>query len=234
VVSGAKSGEGASAVAVNLAAHFAGAGARSVAIIDGDARFGDVALMLGMAPPELSDQGLEGTAIGRQEVLKLLTPHESTGLMVLSPPRSTAPISAEIEEHTLEVVSTIQALVDIVVLDAPFRLVEAANLLTYADELVMVTDGDIASLKNTLVACRILSRAGRRAANIRLVVNRVRDVNPPDVKAIERLIGADVAALLPKAAEVRESLDTGDPLVSSAPTSAWSQAIAGLASSLDL
>jgi pilus assembly protein CpaE len=230
VVTGAKSGEGASSIAVNLATALAADGTRSVALIEGDARFGDVALMLGLPPAPLDDgAAAAGVDTDRQSVLSMLTPHEPTQLGVLVPPRTTVPIDDNVKQQTVAVISGVQALADVVVLDAPFHLVEAADLLAYADEVVFVTDADLASIKNTMVALGVLDRAGGLREQIRLVLNKVGPDDKPDLAAIERHVGSKVDLILPASAPLAASLDAGVPLLLSAPDDPFARQVKDLA-----
>jgi pilus assembly protein CpaE len=230
VVTAAKGGEGSTAVAVNLAAHLAADPARSVSLVDGDARFGDVALSLGLPPAELVEgDGLADVTPHREQILSLLTPHDRSQLAVLIPPRTTAPIDESMHQRTLEILSGLQALSDVVVVDAPFRLVEVADLLAYADAVVMVTDTDVASLKNTMVGLGILDRAGTLRNEITLVVNKVGKKEKVDVAAVQRHVGCPVAAILPESDALVRSLDDGEPLVLTAPKDPYARAVAELA-----
>ena len=111
--------------------------------------------MLGLPPAPLDDSAAAADVdADRQSMLSMLTPHAPTQLGVLIPPRTTVPIDDSVKQQTVAVISGVQALADVVVLDAPFHLVEAADLLAYADEVVFVTDADLASIKNTMVGAR--------------------------------------------------------------------------------
>jgi pilus assembly protein CpaE len=232
VVTSAKSGEGASAVAVNLAAVLARAGSRRVGLVDGDPRFGDVAVLLGLPAPELAKDEPWALAAGRRAVDEQLVDHPATGLQVLLPTRSAAALDAVTDARFIEVVSSIQAVCDVVVLDAPFRVVELANLQGIADEVVMVTDADIASLKNTLVAVRVLDGSGGLRKHLRLVLNSMSRDRKVERREVEQLVGTAVTAELPQSATLAQSLDDGTPLVVSAPDDAFSQAVSALASTL--
>jgi pilus assembly protein CpaE len=195
IVTSAKAGEGATTVATDVATALADQGERSVALVEGDSRFGDLSLALGLEPPPLGD-GFDSLGADRRAVLDAVVQHEPTGVMVLVPPRSTTPAEDQSSRRVIEVISAVQAVAQVVVVDAPFGLVESAGLLGYADEVLLVTAPDATSLKNAMVAVQILGRAGA-AQVVRLVVNRCTD-DAPELDGIARLVGVGVVGVLPE------------------------------------
>lgn len=236
VVTSAKGGEGVTTVAVNLAVAAAAEGQGTVVLVDGDQRFGDVALFLGLAPPPLGD-GFDGLDGDGPAVLDLLVTHAPSGLAVLVPPRSTRPTAEVDPTRLLGVLSALQAVAATVVVDAPLVLVERADLLTYASELVLVSDLDAASLKNSMVAVQILVRAGAADELVDLVVNRApgnEEEGPSGFGPEEagRLVGVPVVAVLPDDPEASEHQAAGQPLVLARPSSAFATGIRALVTRL--
>ncbi len=236
VVTSAKGGEGVTTLAVNLAVAAAGDGRGTVALVDGDPRFGDVALALGLPPPPLGD-GFDGLGGGGSSVLDLLVTHESSGLAVLAPPRSTRPAAEMDPGRLLEVLSALQGVASTVILDASFALVEAADLLAYATELILVSDLDATSLKNSMVAVQVLVRAGAPEDLVDLVVNRV----PGDGEGApagfgpeeaSRLVGVPVIARLPLVPDASEHQNAGRPLVLAQPVGRYASAVRELVARL--
>ncbi len=233
VVSSAKDGEGATTLAVNLAAALAAYRPGQVALVEGDPRFGDVAMSLGLPPPAVgAGDGFDELATGRQSILEHIVDHPRTGLLVLVPPRSTAPVDQVDDEHVITVVSTVQSLVGTVVLDAPFRLVEVAHLLTYADDVLLVSDTDLTSLKNAMIARQIVGRQGMLDDRVRLVVNCGEAGRSPDVVAVERTVGIPVVGVLPTAEDSPVTDADGVPLVVADPSAPFSRAVVDLARAL--
>lgn len=233
VVTAAKGGEGATTVATNLAVAMAGDGARSVVLVEGDPRFGDVALAFGLPPGELG-QGFDDLATDRQQILAHVRTHDPTGVLALLPPRSTAPVDRASDQHVIEIISAVQAIAHTVIVDAPFRLVELADLLTYADRVLLVTDADPASLKNAMIAVQVMGRAGSNEL-VELVVNRYapsqRDA--PELGDIEQVVGAHVLGTLPPDQEVAVVRGDGSPLMVRQPSGRFAGALRELASALD-
>lgn len=229
VVTAAKDGEGATTVASNLAATLSQGGERSVALVDGDHRFGDVALVMGLPAPPVGN-GFDELGSSRQAVLDAIHLHPGTGVMVLVPPRSTCPAAAVSEARMVEVISAVQAVAQIVVVDAPFAVAEASDLWSYADRVLLVSDLDASTLKNSMIAVRIMERSGVKDS-VEVVVNRW-EPGDPDDHEVQTLVGRPVGARLPAADAVDESHEAGVPLVISQPDNSYSTAIRVLAEPL--
>jgi MinD-like ATPase involved in chromosome partitioning or flagellar assembly len=227
VVTAAKDGEGATTFASNLAAVLADGATRSVALVDADHRFGDVALVMGLPAPAVGE-GFDELGASRQSVLDAIVEHEATGVMVLVPPRSTAPAATVSEPRMVEVVSAVQAVAQIVVVDVPFAVAEAAQLWDYADRLILVSDLDAGSLKNSMIAARVMERSGAPVP-IELVVNRVRDGDADDDE-VRKIVGLPVAARLPAFDDADRNHEPGILPVMSDPEGEYSRAVRAVAS----
>jgi pilus assembly protein CpaE len=233
VVTTAKGGEGATTVATNLAVVLADEGARSVVLVEGDPRFGDVALAFGLPPGEVG-RGFDDLATDRQQILAHLRTHEPTGVLALLPPRSTAPVDRASDQHVIEIISAVQAIAHTVIVDAPFRLVELADLLTYADRVLLVTDTDAASLKNSMIAVQVMGRAGSNEL-VELVVNRHDPSrrSGPDLDDVQALVGAHVLGALPPDEGLAGGWGDGLPLSAREPNGRFARAIRELTAALE-
>ena len=86
-VFGAKGGTGKSTLAVNLAAAVALGGEESVLVLDLDTRFGDIAIMMGVAARHtVADLAVRVDELTPETFRQALAQHES-GAMVLAAPR---------------------------------------------------------------------------------------------------------------------------------------------------
>lgn len=113
-----------------------------------------------------------------------------------------------------------------VVVDCPSGTRADVGLsLHAADASVLVTTPDAAALGDALLV-RELARE-LDAGLVRVVCNRVRDVEDP-VPAVERAVGAP-RCVVPESDELGETLATGDPVVSRAPSGEAARAIHRLA-----
>lgn len=228
VVTAAKGGEGASPVAVNLAAAAAEAGHR-VALAETDPLFGDVAMLLSVALPRERDTApLE---LDADQVRRRVRHHQPTGIDVFLPPRPE-------NRNDLLPPSTVVTLLDVlaedhdvIVLDAPFGLVHDADLVAHADHLLLVTRAALTSLKNAAIAVESLgSPSALQAVVWREGHSRHHHDGPAtDRESIERAIGAPVATVIPDADEAEIVPADGRPLVLREPKHDPSRALSRLA-----
>ncbi|MCU0270968.1 MAG: hypothetical protein MUF83_20305 [Acidimicrobiales bacterium] len=189
VVTGAKAGEGASTVAINLAATLAASGDERVTLVDADGSLGDTALYLGLPPPSRAGAGtpgLDDDGIGAPSV-----DHEPTGLRVVLPSAEETETPRMTSERLLSILVALEDRTDIVVVDAPLEVMLAANLEAYARAVLVVSSARTASLKNTLIAQHLIGDA----ATVSLLLNAVQ--SKLDRSAIEHAVGLPIVGVLP-------------------------------------
>jgi Mrp family chromosome partitioning ATPase len=179
VVTAAKAGEGATTVAINLAAAAARAGARTV-IIDGDPVFGDAALML----------GLPIAATGTRT-------HAETGLRLIVTPAPERPFDPTDDADLGEAIGAVTAgtsprtAADLVIVDAPAPLVQRTGLAAVADQVLIVCAARLSGVKNARVLIDALP-----VVPLGVVLNRADHSRLPE-QTVAQMLGADVVAELP-------------------------------------
>ncbi len=224
MVCSAKGGTGVTTVALNLAAALAAEG-RSVALCDADPVFGDIALNLGMKVPAPVELGDLPKKLQPEEVAESLTVHEPTGVKVLSAFRANMPLHQLPEDLVLATFSGLQLAAEIVVVDVPAPLVNAAEYLIHADELFFVATTDVASLKNLRVARQLMADAGLPVGKAWLVLNRIRAINDFEPSMYEQIVGLPVVSGLPDTTAVQHAADSSTPLVSQSPRDGAAKAL---------
>ena len=209
VVTGAKAGEGATTVAINLAAAAARAGRRAV-IVEGDPVFGDAAMMLGVPI----------TAVGMRT-------HAETGVRLQVVPAPERPFDPPDDDELAHAIGEIRSgsshhnAADLVLVDAPAPLVHRTGLAALADQVIVVCAARLSSVKNA----RMLIDAFP-VVPIGVVLNRVDHRRLPEEK-MEKLLGADVLAELPYTDDLEPGrFDTVPGLVPE--RSAYARALAAL------
>lgn len=191
VVTSAKGGEGVTTVAANLAASMAHAGARRVALAEGDPDFGDLTMLLGA--PEAGHRRIHGPP-DAGTAWEMGVVHERTGMRLVVPRVETGSASAGQAAVVVDTLAALQATTDVIVLDAPLELVLDAELTELASLVFLVTTERGTSLKNAVVA----SKALWRPRNLHLVLNETgRHGREPKRREIEHAVGLDVWATLP-------------------------------------
>jgi pilus assembly protein CpaE len=228
---GAKAGEGATTVAVNLALTMARSDAGPVALIDADPNFGDVAFLLRLRAPDPVERR-DQQVLSRARAVALAQRHDS-GLTVFIPPRVAGQFAMPPTESYVNLIEAAQQTATTVIIDAPFWAVIDHGLHAYADLVVLNTLDDLASLKNAAIATAALGRD----EHVRVVVNRVdpegrgilRRQDGPGEQDIERALGCDVIKRIPELREVDRQGATGDPVVLRCPSGPFADTMRDLA-----
>ncbi|NQV07301.1 AAA family ATPase [bacterium] len=230
VVMAGKGGSGKTITAVNLAVCLAGRDVGGVAIVDADLQFGDVALLLQLEPTvTVVEAAARIEETSEAELDAMLLAHES-GVRVL--PAPLLPVSAEQlpAKHVVHVIQRLQHLYQFVVVDtAPIFDDQLLELLTHADDVIIVVDMDLPSVKNARIALDALRNGGVPMDRIRLVVNRVNSKARLDLVELERSLGLRVFGAIPSDRIIPQSVNEGIPAVGLAPKSKVGKAFMELA-----
>lgn len=231
VVMAGKGGSGKSVVATNLALALTfAAGEDAVAIVDADLQFGDVALLLQMDPVRnLAEVALQVEDLSEARLDALLLCHES-GLRVLPAPLQPAAADSIPGKSVVQVVEKLRRLYPFVVVDTGGVLDDVLlTLVDHADDVIVVVDMDLPSVKNARVALDILRAGGYPMERLRLVVNRINSKARLDLVELERSLGLRTAAAIPSDRLVPQSVNEGVPVVALSPRSRVARAFTHLA-----
>ncbi len=230
VMSG-KGGSGKSITATNLATALAErSGEDKVVIVDADLQFGDVALMLQVDPTrtivDVADV-IEDLTESRLDALLLW--HDS-GMRVL--PAPLVPTAAERvgPKVVLRVMEMLRGMYDFVVVDTPPIFDDALiTLLEHSDDVLMVVDMDLPSVKNAKIALDTLRAARFDMNRLDVVVNRSNSKARLDLGELERSLGEEIAASIPSDRLIPQSVNEGIPAVAFSPRSKVAKAFHALA-----
>jgi len=211
-VLGLKGGSGKTLTAINLAVSLAKAG-RSVAIMDLDLQFGDVALAMGMNPVRtMYDLVRSGGSVDAQKLEDFLVVHPSGARALLAPVR---PDQASVitVSFLAEVQRLLAEMFEFVVIDTPpsFSPEVIAAVDSSTDALVVVMR-DTLSLKNTKLGLETLERMEYDRRRVKILLNRANTnvgIERDDVLAI---LGRDVDILLPSHRDIARSINQGVPI----------------------
>jgi pilus assembly protein CpaE len=229
VVCSAKGGVGCTMMATNLALKFHSEDTPAL-IIDGDLRFGDVALFLNLPQRHsMADLAPYLDELDAELADEVLATH-SSGLRVLAAPPTLEDAEAISVEAMKRVVDYLLGRFSYIVVDASTgfdRYTEA--MIEMADVVVAVMAPEMSSIKNTNKLYGVLHDIGFPRENVCLVLNGVDRRDAINARQISEHLKTDVAAEIPYDRQtVLLSINKGDPLMQAGKTQPLARQFMGL------
>ena len=233
-VFGAKGGIGKTTISSNLAVALAGEAHQSVALVDMDTRFGDVAITMDI-PVErsIADLARNLDNVDRQSLKEYLVEHES-GVHILPAPTRPSDWRNLTARHVRDGVDVLAQTHDFVILDTPGTFNEiVAAAIEVGTMILLVTTLDMASIKDTVLALEMLhERFGNDEERIKVVLNRAGVDTGVREKDVERTLDSPLWWRIPQDNEVVKAAQLGRPIVMSRPNTKVSLEIREMARAL--
>jgi pilus assembly protein CpaE len=224
-----KGGSGKTTVATNLAVALAARAPSTVAVVDFDLQFGDVAAALALTPEQGLADVARTTALDATTLKVFLTPHPS-GLFALCAPETPAEGDELRYDHAASALRTLAGSFPTVVVDTAAGLDEyALAAIEQSTDLLFVCPLDVAAVRSLRKELDALDRLGMTDARRHLVLNRADarvGIEPGDV---ENVLGMRADVSLPSSRAVPFSMNAGTPVVGTDPRSAVARALQDLA-----
>src|SRR5688572_17700404 len=212
-----KGGCGCSLIAANLAM----LQNTPTALVDLNLQSGDLELLLGVKPKFSLADVVENRDRLDDALLASYLTQRSKNVSLLA-----APITAESAEdieprHIYEVMELLRQRFDSVIIDTPHSFdAVTISALDHADQILMVLTLEIHAIRSTRRALEIFDRLGYPRKKIRLVVNRWSKSVELDQKQVESFLGERVIGFVQSDYRAAvNSINLGQPLIDSAPTS---------------
>ncbi len=224
-----KGGSGKSVVSTNLSVAAATHAGRKTLLIDLDLQFGDAAIMLGLAPDNTVRELLGTPTALDGEKLAVYTERHSSGVDVLPAPMS--PEDAELvgEEAIRTLLRVARETYDLVVVDtAPFFYGPMLATLDQTDELLLLCNPDVPTLKNVRLTLKTLELLSFPEERLRIVLNRA-SANLMDRGDVEAALDRKVDWLLPLDPSVPLAVNGSTPAVLARPDAPFGVAMLELA-----
>lgn len=211
-VLGLKGGSGKTLTAVNLGVSLAQAG-HSVALMDLDLQFGDVALAMGLSPMRtIYDLVRSGGSLDADKLEDFLMEHPCGARALLAPVRPdqaamiTVPFLADVQRLLGE-------MFEFVVVDTPPNFApEVINAVDTSNDVVVVAMRDTLSLKNTKLGLETLERMEYDRRRVKILLNRANTNVGIDREDVLAILGRNVDIHLPSAREITRSVNQGEPI----------------------
>ena len=233
-VFGAKGGIGKTTISSNLAVALAGEAHQTVALVDMDTRFGDVAITMDI-PVErsIADLARNLDNVDRNTLKDYLVVHES-GVRILPAPTRPSDWRNLNARHIRDVVDVLAQTHDFVILDTPGTFNEiVAAAIEVGTMILLVTTLDMASIKDTVLALEMLhERFGNDEERIKVVLNRAGMDTGVREKDVEQTLDSALWWRIPQDNEVVKAAQLGRPIVMARPNSKVSVEIREMARAL--
>lgn len=229
-----KGGVGKSMVAVNLATVLAQRSTRPVVIVDADLQFGDVCLMLDVAPRHTVLDALDARDQLDPALLRsLLSVCPSSGLLVLAAPLEPG-FADQIDAAGMgRVVDLLREMCGHVIIDTCAAFNEVVlGLLDSSDDIVVVAGMDVPSIKNVKVGVQTLRLLNLSVNKVKLVLNRADSKVGLDVGDVERTLALKADVMLASDIIVPQAVNKGVPVVIEAPRSRVARGLQQLAAAV--
>lgn len=216
----AKGGSGTTVVATNLALLLNRIQDKKVVLVDADLQFGDVCLVLQLEPKfTMVNAAHELHHLDGELLESLLTEHPS-GLKVLAAPLEPAFADDITTAGLMHMIEILQENYDYILVDTASMLDELIlSLVEKSDQVLMVVDMDLPSVKNAKLALDTLRLLKFSTGAVSLVMNRSNSRSKLDNKEIEAALKISIDAAVPSDALVAASVNEGRPVVESEPKS---------------
>jgi pilus assembly protein CpaE len=225
-----KGGTGKSVLATNLAVALTAGGQRSVCLVDLDLTFGDVAIMLELAPDRTIAAAIPvADRIDDVGFRTLLTRHRSGVDTLLAPVQP-----AEAEQVSRDLIAELLYLArgsfDHVVIDCASTLNDQMlAALDAAHHFVLITTPELPALKSLRVTLDTFDLLDYPKDRRTVVLNRADSKVGLTLSDVERAIRMPISAHVPSSRDVPTSINRGTPIVFDQPNHPVSAAIKDLA-----
>ncbi len=227
-----KGGAGKSVIATNLGVALAQRSEKPVCLVDADLQFGDIAVMLKLAPQHtIVDAVSSLDRLDPSLLQSLLITHESSGLKILPAPLEPAFADQIGAAEMVRIIEVLKSFCSYVIVDTPAYFNDVVlGMIEISDDVLLVAGMDIPNIKNVKIGLQTLRLLNTPMEKLRLILNRANSKVKLDVTEVERTLQVSADILIPSDIVVPQSVNRGVPVVQSAPRSGVAKSLEELAS----
>ena len=227
-----KGGAGKSVLAVNLATVLARRSDKPVVLVDADLQFGDIAVMLSLAPHHTIVDAVGSLDRLDAELLQqYLLRHQPSGLLILPAPLEPSFAEQITAEEIMQIVAILRTFCSFVAIDTPAYFNEVVlAIIEDSDEILLMAGLDIPNIKNVKIGLQTLRLLNLPLEKVHLVLNRANSKVKLDVSEVEKTLQIKAEGLIPSDVVVPQSVNKGTPVVIDAPRSGVAKSIEQIAS----
>jgi pilus assembly protein CpaE len=191
-----------------------------VVIVDADLQFGDICIAMQIDPVHTIVEASRELEELDEELLRSLLSTHASGLKVLAAPLEPSLADEVSTQAVVRTLGLLKRMFDYIVVDtAPFLDEPVLSILERSDDVLLVVDMDLPSVKNAKLALDTLKLIKYPFERMKLVLNRVNSKARLDIGELERSLQLDVQAAISSDKLVPRAVNEGEPAVSLYPRS---------------
>jgi pilus assembly protein CpaE len=216
-----KGGAGKTVTATNVAMTLgAWTSPERVVVMDADLQFGDVCLAMQIDPRTSMVDIARNLEKLDEPLMESVLARHSSGMRVLPAPLEPALADEVSTQAIVRMLAMLKGMFDYVVIDtAPFLDEPVLSILERSDDVLLVVDMDLPSVKNAKLALDTLRLIKYPMEKISLVLNRSNSKARLDIEELQRSLGLTVKAAVLSDKLVPRSVNEGVPVVALYPRS---------------
>jgi len=209
-----KGGTGKTVLATNLAVTFAKHEDKRTLMLDLDLQFGDAAIMLGLKPEKTIYDLVSAPGELDPEKLSGYTTRHASGLDILPAPLRPEDAELVTEAKIGRLLEVARSSYDLIVVDtSPFFHGPMLATLDQTDELLLLCQLDVPSLKNVRLSIQTLEMLSFPMRKVRIVLNRANSKVGMKESEVEAALEQRIAFRIPSERAVPISVNKGLPLI---------------------
>jgi pilus assembly protein CpaE len=226
-----KGGAGKSVIACNLAVILARRADKPVVLVDADLQFGDIAVMLKLAPQHtIVDAVASSDRLDAGLIQNILVKHEPSGVYVLPAPLEPQFADQISAPEMIQIIELLRTFASYVVIDTPAHFNDVVlGLIEISDDVLLVAGMDIPNIKNVKIGLQTLRLLNTPMSKLHLILNRANSKVKLDVSEVERTLQIKAECLIPSDVVVPQSVNKGTPVVLDSPKSGVTRSMEQLA-----